>query len=129
MIVEGNSFFLLKINLIIHLERCSCLLYTSIILSILFLALYLYQKKNSTNDFLRDFTNAASVSLILLFIIFVGYHCFPSEDSLFSKLVSGEVIVGVTVAFPTFYTWYRRDKKEKADSEAHQEEQKKIRCV
>lgn len=102
------------------------LLWITIILSILFLALYLYQKKNSTNDFLRDFTNAASVSLILLFIIFVGYHCFPSEDSLFSKLVSGEVIVGVTVAFPTFYTWYRRDKKEKADSEAHQEEQKKI---
>lgn len=102
------------------------LLWITIILSILFLALYLYQKKNSTNDFVRDFTNAASVSLILLFIIFVGYHCFPSEDSLFSKLVSGEVIVGVTVAFPTFYTWYRRDKKEKADSEAHQEEQKKI---
>ena len=102
------------------------LLWITIILSILFLALYLYQKKNSTNDFVRDFTNAASVSLILLFIIFVGYHCFPSEDSLFSKLVSGEVIVGVTVAFPTFYTWYRRDKKEKADSKAHQEEQKKI---
>lgn len=102
------------------------LLWITIIFSILFLALYLYQKKNSTNDFVRDFTNAASVSLTFLLIIFVGYHCFPSEDSLFSKLVSGEVIVGVTVAFPTFYTWYRRDKKETADSEAHQEEQKKI---
>jgi hypothetical protein len=88
--------------------------------------LYQYKKKNSTNDFVRDFSNAVFFSLGSLAVVFLGYHFFPSEDSLFSKLVSGEVIVGVTVAFPILFTWYRRDKKEKADSKALQEEEKKI---
>lgn len=88
--------------------------------------LYRYKKKNATNDFVRDLSNAVFFSLVSLAVIFLGYYFFPSNNGLFSKLVSGEVIVGVTVAFPILFTWYRRDKKEKANSRALQEEEKKI---
>lgn len=85
-----------------------------------------YQQKNSGNEYVKQLSNTLIYSLLALAVIFLGYFRFhPENGGLFDKLISGEVIVGVAVAFPILFTWYRKDQKEKAASKAIQEEEKK----
>lgn len=84
-----------------------------------------YKSMKPDNEYVKDLSKALLGSFVALAVIFSGYFFFHSEYGLFDKLVSGEVIVGVAVAFPVLFTWYRKDQKEKADSKAIQEEEKK----
>ena len=91
-----------------------------------FIGLLCYKQKNSGNEYVKQLNNTLIGSLLALAVIFLGYFYFhPKDGGLFDKLISGEVIVGVAVAFPILFTWYRKDQKEKAASKAIQEEEKK----
>ena len=91
-----------------------------------FIGLLCYKQKNSGNEYVKQLSNTLIGSLLALAVIFLGYFYFhPKDGGLFDKLISGEVIVGVAVAFPILFTWYRKDQKEKAASKAIQEEEKK----
>ena len=77
-------------------------------------ALFYYRQKNVGNDYIKQLINTLFCSLIALAVIFGGYLCFhPKVGGVFNKLISGEVIVGVAVAFPVLFTWYRKDQKQK----------------
>lgn len=90
------------------------------------IGLLCYKQKNSGNEYVKQLSNTLIGSLLALAVIFLGYFYFhPKDGGLFDKLISGEVIVGVAVAFPILFTWYRKDQKEKAASNAIQEEEKK----
>ena len=90
------------------------------------IGLLCYKQKNSGNEYVKQLSNTLIGSLLALAVIFLGYFYFhPKDGGLFDKLISGEVIVGVAVAFPILFTWYRKDQKEKAASKAIQEEEKK----
>jgi hypothetical protein len=82
-----------------------------IFLSALFFLLWNINR--SKDDYIKDLSKALLGSLFSLAIVFGGYNSFRSETGMFHKLVSGEVIVGIAVAFPILLTWYRKDKKEK----------------
>lgn len=76
--------------------------------------LFYYRQKNVGNDYIKQLSNTLLCSLIALAVIFFGYLCFhPKVGGVFNKLISGEVIVGVAVAFPVLFTWYRKDQKQK----------------
>ena len=82
-----------------------------IFLSALFFLLWNINR--SKDDYIKDLSKALLGSLFSLAIVFGGYNSFRSETGMFHKLVSGEVIVGIAVAFPILLTWYRKDKKRK----------------
>lgn len=84
-----------------------------IFLSALFFLLWNINR--SKDDYIKDLSKALLGSLFSLAIVFGGYNSFRSETGMFHKLVSGEVIVGIAVAFPILLTWYRKDKKEKKE--------------
>ncbi len=87
-------------------------------ISIIFLSALsylLWNIKRSKDDYIKDLSKALLGSWFSLAIIFAGYRFFNSETSMFEKLVSGDVIIGVAVAFPILLTWYRKDKKEKKE--------------
>lgn len=87
-------------------------------ISIIFLsalAYLLWNIKRSKDDYIKDLSKALLGSWFSLAIVFAGYRFFNSKTGMFEKLVSGDVIIGVAVAFPILLTWYRKDKKEKKE--------------
>ena len=93
---------------------CSELTWIVLIFIFSLSALFYYRQKNVGNDYIKQLSNTLFCSLIALAVIFGGYLCFhPKVGGVFNKLISGEVIVGVAVAFPVLFTWYRKDQKQK----------------
>ena len=105
---------ILELMMILKLILCSELTWIVLIFIFSFIALLYYRKKNVGNDYIKQLSNTLFCSLIALAVIFSGYLCFhPKVGGIFNKLVSGEVIVGVAVAFPILFTWYRKEQKQK----------------
>lgn len=78
-----------------------------------------YIQKKTKEDFVKELSKVLFVPFVILMLIFLGYSFFPDDQGLFDKLVSGEVIVGITVAFPTLYTWYKKEKEEKKSKQEY----------
>ena len=86
---------------------CSELTWIVLIFIFSLSALFYYRQKNVGNDYIKQLSNTLFCSLIALAVIFGGYLCFhPKVGGVFNKLISGEVIVGVAVAFTVLFTWY-----------------------
>ena len=81
-----------------------------ILVYILLVGTILFLKRNKER-IIKELSNAILVSFSILIAIFIGYRFFPNDNGLFNKLLSGEIIVGITVAAPTLYTWYKKEKE------------------
>ena len=83
--------------------------------SIIIFLIKKFSKLKNTNNLIFQLSLPVSLSATSLYIVFLGYHFFPSDNSIFAKLTSGEVIVGIAIASPSLYMWYINNQERNID--------------
>ena len=90
----------------------------TLILFALVCVIYLIIKKKNEiiDDLWSYYLLPGSISIAAVLFILVGLSLNP-KSTILEKLASGEVIVGIAIVAPTFFTWLKVDKEKREEIE------------
>ena len=88
-----------------------------ILVALLFAGYLIKKKKNEIIDDLWSYyLLSGSISIVAVLLILVGLS-LNTKSTILEKLASGEVIVGIAIVTPTFFTWLKVDKEKREEIE------------